>query len=131
MQAVGADLQAVIFQALDREAELAARFSMLADGTASPQFSYDGMESQWHDRTVGLVSHQIGFSIWGPQAGFADGDDLAAQLIDALSGLSIAPPHQLVRLRLQTSASGFDGTARLWRQRLTFSALTASALHTA
>ncbi len=124
MREAGAALQAAIFKKLEDEAGLADKFSMTGMADISPQFSYDGMASLWRDKAVHLARHEIGFSVWGAQAGFADAQDLGEKLVQTMLALDLLPPHRLIEMSLQDVSSGFDNSSRLWRQRLGFLALT-------
>ncbi len=127
MRKASAALQAAIFHKLETDASLSAQFSMSGAADLSPQFSYDGMASLWRDKAARLARHEIGFSIWGVQAGFADAQNLGERLTQAMLDIELSVPHQLVEMSLQDISSGFDSGSRLWRQRLGFLALTGSA----
>jgi len=126
MQKAGAVLQAAIFKTIEEDADLLAQFAMNGAQNMSPQFSYDGMQSEWRDRASGVTAHNVGFSVWGPQAGFADADALCRRLIRVLVALSLPAPTDLMAFELQDMDSGFDGASRQWRQRLVFRVVTLS-----
>lgn len=123
MNKAGAVLQLALFALVQNDDGLVARYAPLAEADMSPQFSYDGMRSQWLDRSVMLSRHAIEFSVWNMQAAFAEGDDIAGTLIRTMSRLAVAAPFQMVHMRLQAIETGFDGGSRLWRQQLEFEAL--------
>lgn len=125
MQHAGAVLQAAIFKTIEADADLLVRFSISGAEDMAPQFSYDGMQSQWRDRAAGVTAHNVAFSVWGPQAGFADADALCRRLIRRLPTMRLPAPIALMVFELQDMDSGFDAASRQWRQRLVFRVLTA------
>jgi len=123
MNKAGAVLQLALFGLVQADDGLVARYAPLVETDISPQFSYDGMRSQWLDRSLALSRHAIEFSVWNMQAAFAEGDDIAGALVRAMSRLALAEPFQMEQMRLQAIETGFDGSNRLWRQQLEFEAL--------
>lgn len=123
MRQEGAILQLALFEHLQANDRLIKRYAPIAEADVSPQFSYDGMRSQWFDRALSLTRHLLEFSVWHAQAAFADGDNVSALLIDTVQELSLAAPNELMQIRLQAIETGFDASSRLWRQQLEFDAL--------
>lgn len=122
MNRAGAVLQLALFEMVQADADLLGHYAPLAEAEISPQFSYDGMRSQWLDRGLGISRHAIEYSVWTVQAAFAQGDDITGRLIKAMPMIALAPPFQIEQMRLQAIATGFDGPNRLWRQQLEFEA---------
>lgn len=122
MQDVSAIVQRAVFATLEVDDLLLTGLSARADENL-PQLSFDGMTSQWRDRELALVSHQVQFSVWGHLAGFADMEALTKRLVVRLAAIDTLPLKR-ISARLQSLESRLDTPNRLWRQTVRFNIVT-------
>ncbi len=121
----GNAVQQALFRHLEANPDLIKFFRpRLIEGQGWPQFSFDGLLSQWRHQPIGLVLHQADFSIWADTQAYADAGDLfetlAAHLLDnfEVEGLEI------IQTRLTDVISQIDATSQLWQTRFSFEVLT-------
>ena len=111
-------LQQSLFQAIEADETLLSVFALYGGDASGPQFSYDGMVSNWRDRPAEVSTHLVGFSVWTQQAGLADGYRLLSQLDTLLARLVLPPPYRLHQSLMQNLDSGPDSATRQWRQQI-------------
>ena len=122
MQNVSAIVQHAVFATLEADDLLLTGLNARADENL-PQLSFDGMTSQWRDRELRLVIHEVQFSVWGHLAGFADMEALGKRLLIRLQATDIAP-LKAVRMQVARLESRLNTSNRLWRQSVRFDILS-------
>ena len=124
MQSSGA-LHAVILSHLVEDGELMAYFrSTMIEGQTWPQFSFDGLTSSWRHESIGLVSHQIDFSVWAELLAFGDLNDVTELLALRMKAPFSVQGYLVVDLNLNDFSSVVDERARLRSNRLGYRVLT-------
>ena len=125
MHKVSAVVQRAVFATLEVDDLLVTGLNARADENL-PQLSFDGMTSQWRDRELRLVIHQVQFSVWGHLAGFADMETLGQRLLARLMAINVSP-LKCQRTHVTRLESHLDTSNRLWRQTVRFDIVTEGA----
>ncbi len=124
----GQSLQDALFTHLDRDKNLVASFApMVAAPRAAPYFSFDALTSHMRDEALGLVEHELAFSVWSSPQAPKDAADLTARLLAHFANFTALPAnseHRLIRFAAAQLQAQADAPARAWRTTLRFTALT-------
>ena len=125
MIAAGNAVQLALFAHLEGDADLIKFFRpRLIEGQDWPQFSFDGMISEWRHEPLGLVRHQAEFSIWADLQAIADTQDLSDRLSARLSEGFAVEGFEVIYTHMGAVTASPEAGSQLWRSRVSFEILT-------
>ena len=113
-------LQRSLFAAIEADADLAAAFAVHGAAMEQAQFAYDGMQSVWRNRPLGLSEHVVSLSVWVPHIGLADGQDLLNAVQAMMQQLAVPEGYRIRQYLVLSRDDGVDRTSRQWRHVLRF-----------
>jgi len=125
MIAAGNAVQMALFAHLEGDADLIKFFRpRLIEGQDWPQFSFDGMISEWRHEPLGLVRHQAEFSIWADLHAISDTQDLSDRLTARLSEGFAVDRFDVIYTHVGALTASAEAGSQLWRARVNFELLT-------
>ncbi len=125
MNESGAAVQKSIFDHLDGDQQLAECFRQAGNvKTDWPQISFDSLSSRVKHRLLGLVHHEITFSIWSDLRAYQDAADLTQRLINRMESPFQVQGYFLVDFHTQEIITRPNKATLQWRSQIVYQALT-------